>query len=174
MNKDHLLTRLIVVQAHQRVYHDCVKETLTELRSEYWLVKGRQFIKKVVHDCTICKKLEGKPCHPNAPPPLPDYRVTQTRPFQATGLDFAGPLYVKTDTRDAKTPTRKVWLCLYTCSSTRAVHLDLVTDMTAESFIRSFRRFTARRGVPSLIISDNAKTFKSASKSLNRILRAWE
>ena len=68
LNKDHLLTRLIVVQAHQRVYHDGVKETLTELRSEYWLVKGRQFIKKVVHDCIICKKLEGKPCHSNAPP----------------------------------------------------------------------------------------------------------
>ena len=141
LNKDHLLTRLIVVQAHQRVYHDGVKETLTELRSEYWLVKGRQFIRKVVHDCTICKKLEEKPCHSNAPPPLPDYRVTQTRPFQTTGVDFAGPLFVKTSNGTA---TSKVWLCLYTCSSTRAVHLDLVIDMTATTFIRSFRRFSAR------------------------------
>ena len=167
LNKDHLLTRLIVVQAHQRVYHDGVKETLTELRSEYWLVRGRQFIRKVVHDCTICKKLEGKPCHSNAPPPLPEYRVTQTRPFQTTGVDFAGPLFVKTSNGAA---TSKVWLCLYTCSSTRAVHLDLVIDMTATTFIRSFRRFSARRGVPTMMISDNAKTFKAASKILRQLL----
>ena len=64
----------------------------------------------------------------------------------------------------------KVWLCLYTCSSTRAVHLDLVIDMTATTFIRSFRRFSARRGVPSMMISDNAKTFKAASKILRQLL----
>ena len=119
-------------------------ETLAEFRSTYWLVKGRQFVRSVIHSCVICRKLEGKPCQGNAPPPLPSFRVQQSRPFQATGVDFAGPLYVKS----SNTGSTKVWLCLYTCCSTRAVHLDLVIDMTATTFLRCFRRFSARRGVP--------------------------
>ena len=62
LDKDHYLTRLIVTDAHVRVIHNGVKETLTELRSEYWLVKGRQLVRKLIHSCTVCKKEEGKPC----------------------------------------------------------------------------------------------------------------
>ncbi len=167
LDRSHHLTKMIVTDAHLRVLHNGVKETLTELRSEYWLVKGRQYIRKVIHSCIVCKRQEGKPCHGNPPPPLPEYRVQQSRPFQTTGVDFAGPLYVKTSDGAG---TSKVWLCLYTCCSTRAVHLDLVTDMTADTFIRSFRRFSARRGMPSKMISDNGKTFKSASKIISHIL----
>ena len=64
----------------------------------------------------------------------------------------------------------KVWICLYTCCVIRAVHLELVTDMTTEAFIRSFKRFTARRGFPYRMVSDNGKTFKSAAKSIGAIL----
>ena len=85
------------------------------------------------------------------------------------GLLLVHPLFVKTS-NGTSTGTSKVWLCLYTCSSTRAVHLDLVIDMTTTTFIRSFRRFSARRGVPSMMISDNAKTFKAASKILRQLL----
>ena len=70
--------------------------------------------------------------------------------------------------------TSKVWLCLYTCCAIRAVHLDLVTDMTANTFVRSFRRFVARRGMPSRMISNNGKTFKSASKLIKQILESPE
>ena len=62
--------------------------------------------------------------------------------------------------------TAKVWMVLYTCYVTRAVHLDLVRDMTAGTFLRSLRRFVARRGIPTRMLSDNAKTFKSASISI--------
>ena len=170
LDKDHHLTKLIVMDAHRRVIHNGVKETLAELRSAYWLVKGRQFIRKLIHSCITCQKLEGRPFHGNPPPPLPEHRVQQSRPFQTTGVDFAGPLYVRvSDTAG----TSKVWLCLYTCCATRAVHLDLVTDMTATTFIRCFRRFAARRGMPSKMISDNSKTFKSA-KIINQILETPE
>ena len=62
-----------------------------------------------------------------------------------------------------------MWLCLYTCNFTRAVHLDLVSDMTATTFLISFKRFTASRGVPSRVISDNSKTFKFASTIVTQI-----
>ena len=112
LDRNQHLTRLIVADAHLRVLHNGVKETLTELQSEYWLVKGRQFVRKIIHRCTTCKRLEGKSCRGNRPPPLPEYLVQPSRPLQTTGVDFAGPLFVKTPD---VARTSKVWLCLYTC-----------------------------------------------------------
>ena len=64
----------------------------------------------------------------------------------------------------------KVWLCLYTCCISRALHLNLVPDVSAHTFIRSFKRFSARRGIPGLMISYNAQTFKSASRIIQKVL----
>ena len=65
---------------------------------------------------------------------------------------------------------RKVWICLYTCCVVRAVQLDLVLDMSAPTFIRSFKRFAARLGLPSRVISDNGKAFKAAAKTIQAVL----
>ena len=63
----------------------------------------------------------------------------------------------------------KVYIVLYTCSVMEAVHLDLVEDMTAPVFLRSFRKFVARRGTPALVVSENAKTFKARAKFLRKL-----
>ena len=128
--------------------------SLTELRSRYWLVRGRQFIRTQLGKCATCRKYEGKPYKAPPAPPLPEFRVNQAPPFTATGIDFLGPLYVKT-----KEKSSKVWIFLYTCCVVRALHLDVVPNLTSEGFMRSFRRFTARRGMPSTIITDNGRTF---------------
>ena len=163
LDKNHHLTFLIVKECHGRVMHSGVKATLTELRSKYWLVSGRQIVKKILYKCVTCRRFQGKPYCPPPPPPLPSFRVKEAQPFSFTGVDFAGPLYVR-DT--VASTSRKVWMCLYTCCVTRAVHLDIVPDMTAQAFIRSFKRFTSRRGFPVRIVSDNAKTFKAAAKTI--------
>jgi hypothetical protein len=167
--KKHSLTLLLVRQAHEKVFHNGVKETLTQLRAKYWIIKGRSLVRSVIRRCVLCRKLEG--CHYQAPPPppLPTYRVEKTPPFTYCGVDFAGPLYIKTTTG-----TEKVWICLYTCCTTRAIHLDLVQDLSAQSFIWCFKRFTARRGLPRRMVSDNGKTFKSAAKIFKRIIRHEE
>ena len=90
-------------------------------------------------------------------PPLPHFRVQESFPFTCIGVDYAGLLYIKG-------PQPKAWIVLFTCCVTRALHLDLVLDMSTETFIRCFRQFAARRGIPRKIVSDNSKTFKSASK----------
>ncbi len=136
---------------------------LAELRSMYWVIRGRQVVKNLLYVCVTCRRYEGAHCKGTLPPPLPEFRVSETRSFQTTGVDYAGPMYVKTPDNPRNT---KAWMILYTCYSTRAVHLDLVQDMTAETFMRSFRHFTARRGTPARMISDNAKTFKAASVSI--------
>jgi hypothetical protein len=102
--------------------------------------------------------------HVPPPPPLPTFRVEEAPPFSFTGVDYAGPLYVRVDGA-----AKKVWICLYTCCVVRAVHLDLVPDMSTPAFMRSFRRFVARRGLPRKMLSDNAKTFKAAAKSVKKV-----
>ncbi|XP_014680512.1 PREDICTED: uncharacterized protein LOC106820513 [Priapulus caudatus] len=79
-----------------------------------------------------------------------------------TGLDYAGPLYTKDG--------GKVWVCLFTCCMTRAVHLEIVTDLTTDAFLRCLRRFIGRRGTPSLVVSDNATTFRKAAKTVAKIV----
>lgn len=101
-------------------------------------------------------------------PPLPDFRVKEARLFSFTGIDFAGPLYVKDTITSA---SRKVWLCLYTCWAT---HLDIVPDMTTQAFIRSLKQFISRRGLPLTIVFDNAKTFKAASDAMAAIIENSE
>ena len=138
--------------------HHGVETTLAQIRSKYWIVKGRKSVKEVLRNCVTCTRYQGLPMRPPPSPDLPDFRVEHSaHAFQATGLDFAGPLFVKGPARNNKT-----YILLSTCASSRAVHLELVTNMSVDGFLRGFKRFVARRGIPDLIINDNFKTFKSA------------
>ena len=76
-------------------------------------------------------------------------------------MDFAGPMYVR-DIFAKGGGMNKVYIGLFTCATSRAVHLGLVPSLTAESFIKALARFTGRRGTPTLIVSDNGKTFKDS------------
>ena len=136
--QDHYLTELIIQDCHQRVLHNGVKETLTELRTRFWVVRARQIIRKIVSKCVKCKRLEGKHYA------LPKFRVEENPAFTNTGIDFAGPLYVKTSTAKESHDTSKVYIALYICGSSRAVHLDVVPDLNAGTFIRSFKRLIGR------------------------------
>ena len=162
--KDHRFTELVVEDCHLRVFHCMVKATLAELRSRFWVSKGRQFVKKVLKRCFVCRKHEGKPFPSPPTAALPEYRVTQAAPFSNVGIDFAGPLYVK----EKRGELRKVYICLFVCCVTRALHLELAQDLSAPTFLNCLRRFCARRGTPGIINSDNAKTFKSILKLLKK------
>jgi hypothetical protein len=97
-------------------------------------------VKKLLSKCTVCKKLTGKPYKAPEAAALPEFRVKQSSPFDKVGVDFAGPLYVK----QGKS-MRKVYIALFSCCITRALHLELVEDMFAQTFRRCLRRFTAAR-----------------------------
>ena len=164
LHKDHPVTSLLVWKAHGQVLHNGVKETLTELRSRFWIIKGRSLVKKLIQQCRICRRHEGKPYSAPRPPPLPLFRVEEAPPFTFTGCDFAGPLYIRCEGGQKKT-----WICLYTCCVVRAVHLELVMDLTTPTFLRCFKCFIGRRGLPKMMISDNRKTFKAAAKSIGDV-----
>ena len=166
--RSHYLSTLIVKQAHERVLHDGVKETLTEVRSKFWIPSGRSFTRKIIHACVTCRKFEGLPFKTPQPPPLPKCRVKEAPAFSFTGVDFAGPLLIRAT---LASPSTKVWISLFTCYVTRAVHLDVVPDQSTLTFIRCLKRFVARRGLPSQFISDNGKTFKAAAKYLDAVFK---
>ena len=158
-----------MTDCHERVKHNGAKETLTQLRSRFWIIKGRSVIRKIIQRCFICHKLEGLHYQLAPPPPLPVFRVNRGQPFSVVGVNFAGPLFAKTSN-----VTSKVWICLYTCAIVRAVHTDLVRDLNTTTFLNSFRRFSSRRGLPHLIISDNGRTFKAAATIIQRMFASTE
>ena len=163
----HPVCELIIKHCHERVKHNGVQETLMQLRARFWIIKERSFIHKVIHQCIVCCKLEGIPYKLPLPPPLPAFRVKDAPPFSFTGLDFAGPLFMQSKESSDST---MVWIALYTCCVVRAVHLNLVPDLSTGTFLNSFRRFTARREFPLRVVSDNWKTFKSTAITINRSL----
>ncbi|XP_065903771.1 uncharacterized protein [Dysidea avara] len=91
--KHHPLTVLVIKEAHERIMHNGVKKTL---RSRYWTVQGRQVVHQVLSRCVIFRRYEGLPQRTPQPPPLPQFRVKDDPAFTYVGIDFAGPLYVKT------------------------------------------------------------------------------
>ncbi|XP_011858545.1 PREDICTED: uncharacterized protein LOC105556085 [Vollenhovia emeryi] len=98
--------------------------------------------------------------------PLP--RVTPSREFTHTGIDYAGPLTLKTwKGRGAK--THKGWICVFVCLTTSAVHLEVVSDYSTDGFISTYRRFVSRRGIPHSLYSDCGTNFVGAEKSLQTL-----
>lgn len=160
---NHRYSELLVQYCHERVMHSGVRDTLVQVRERYWVLKGRQLVKRILSHCYICRKLKVKPAQ-QVTAPLPRDRVTESPPFEVTGVDFAGPLYVK-----ASGQSKKAYIALFTCAVTRAVHLELVSDQTTENFLLALKRFIARRGLCRVIYSDNAKTFKRADQDLREL-----
>ena len=94
-------------------------------------------------------------------------RVQDSTPFAVTGVDFTGALHIR-----GKTGSEKAYICLFTCASTRAVHLEVVPDLSEESFIQAFRRFTSRKSLPRIMMSDNGTTFTAAANTLHNLMRS--
>jgi len=107
---------------------------------------------------------------------LPSERVSEDPPFTHVGLDFAGPLFVTDGNSEGanEIQSSKVYVCLFTCASTRAVHLEMTRGLGVQAFLLAFQGFTTRRGLPATLNSDNAKTFKSSCKEIRKITRAEE
>ena len=94
--RNHELTKLIVLRCHKKVYHNGgVKQTLNDLQAEFWINRGRSYVRKLLNNCFICRGLRSRsynyPQHSN----LPSYRINATVPLQVCGVDYLGPLYVK-------------------------------------------------------------------------------
>lgn len=157
------VTALNIEDIHNRVMHSGVSTTLTAIRERFWILRG-QIVKKILRRCVKCKKLEGRPFNVPRTPDLPEARVSDDPHFSHLGVDFVGPLY--TAEKSSTNEGNKAYVCLFTCASTNR--------LSAGSFLMAFRRFASRRGLPVTLMSDNAKTFKAASKDVAKLARSKE
>ena len=143
---------------------------MTALRDQYWIPNLRQLTKRMIKNCYGCKRYHIKAY--NAPPPgqLTQDRTTGITAFQVIGLDFAGSIMYK----KGSSKQNKSYILLFTCSLSRAIHLELVPNQTTEEFITRFKRLIARRGTPEKIYSDNAKTFVASWKWVGKLNKSEE
>lgn len=154
----------MIERVHKQNFHSGVSQTLSQVRNKFWIPKGRAVVRQVIQKCVVNRRHDGGPYKMPPMVPLPPLRVTEAPPFSRTGLDYLGPLFIK-GTEGAK----KVWICLFTCLVVRAVHLEIIQDMTTEEFLLCFRRFIAQRGLPNVVISDNARQFKAANQLIDSV-----
>ncbi|XP_057366727.1 uncharacterized protein LOC130687571 [Daphnia carinata] len=158
------ITSLIVWDVHVRNYHIKADRLLCELRAMYWVTSGRRVIKSILNKCIPCKRRDVQPVAPLMAQ-LPIHRITPfLPPFAHTGVDYFGPLTVKVGGRGRRHEKR--WICLFTCLTTRAVHLEVTASLSTEAFLMALSRFSSIRGKPVVVYSDNGTNFVAGEKEL--------
>ena len=165
--KDHRLTQLIVEFYHQKCKHLGIQTTLNTVRtSGFWIPRMRQVVKRILGLCMTCRRFNNLAFRYPKMTNLPKHRVNFIRPFQHTGIDFTGHLWVK----NKKDENVKMYLLIFTCLNVRAIHIELVPDMSTHSFVLAFLRFVNIYGIPTHVYSDNAKSFVAGCQVLERAL----
>lgn len=170
LHQTHTLTKLLIHQFHIKHLHVGAHSLLAIMREKYWPLHGLSTIKKVLHKCIVCFKAKPIFINPQMGQ-LPRERVSPSRPFLNSGVDYAGPVLIKD--RSTRSPKLvKAYICIFVCFSTKAIHLELVGDLSTEAFLASFRRFISRRGICLNIYSDNGTNFVGAQAELNKLLKS--
>ncbi|XP_026479809.1 uncharacterized protein LOC113386232 [Ctenocephalides felis] len=170
--KNHLVTDLLTRSEHERLLHAGTQTTLANIRLRYWPIDGRNTVKRIIHKCVKCARFRAASTE-QLMGSLPKDRVTAYRPFQVVGVDFAGPIELRTS-RLRKAPRIKAYICLFVCMATKAIHIELVTSLSTEAFMSALRRFIARRGCCSVIHSDNGRNFVGAKNELRQLATLFQ
>lgn len=162
-SKQHV-TKLIIADAHTKTLHGTVQQVMTYIRTKYWVIGLKSAVRDFNRKCVVCIK-DNALTKQQLMGQLPTARVTQQRAFYNSGVDFAGPVYLRTSKGRGHGST-KGYICLFVCMCTRAIHLEAVSDLTTQAFIAAFRRFVARRGHCAQLWSDNGTNFVGGNKEL--------
>lgn len=164
-NKDHL-SILLINGAHRSTLHGGARQTLTYLRTKYWILGGMSVVKRELRKCIRCLRFKGATKN-QLMADLPNPRVTPSRPFTHTGVDLAGPVEVKSN-RGRGIATSKGYVTIFVCLATKAIHLELVSDLSSTTFLAAFKRLCSRRGTPRHMYSDCGTNFVGAARSLQQ------
>ncbi|XP_026115567.1 uncharacterized protein LOC113094113 [Carassius auratus] len=163
----HPVTKLIIKDYDKKLHHPGPERVFAELRRTYWVLRGREAVRRHQHQCGECRKWKGQPEVPRMAD-LPLVRQQLFKPaFFSTGMDCFGPYIIKIGRRNEKR-----WGILFKCLTTRAVHIDLLMSIDSDSFLMALRRFIARRGKPNELLSDQGTNFKGGERELNESFAA--
>lgn len=167
LSSKHVFSKLLFDREHRRLLHCGPQHLLASIRQSYWPLGGRNLARKIYRECVKCFRT-----HPKSSVPLmgnlPKNRITPAPAFYRTGVDYAGPFSVK-DRQGRGCKITKAYIALFVCFVTKAIHIELVSDLTKEAFLASFKRFIARRGKPIQMFSDNGTNFVGANFEMQRL-----
>ncbi|CAI6349887.1 unnamed protein product [Macrosiphum euphorbiae] len=168
--KGSYLALLVCRHWHKITGHSGPRVMTSLIHRQYWIVSLRSVIHNVISQCTRCVRLRA-----SVPTPvmadLPESRVLQCRPFSCVGVDYAGPIPMR-DNKLRKSRTYKAYIAVFVCMSVKAVHLELVSDLSTPAFLAAFDRFVARRGLPTTVYSDCGTNFVGADRQLRQLINS--
>ena len=165
----HSLTRLIIRTEHIRLLHASPTLLAASLSRCFHIVGGRKVVRSITRECTTCRRNSIKP-QPQMLGQLPIERLTPGPVFDKVGVDYAGRVLLKLG-HTRKPTIIKAYVCIFVSLTVKAVHLELVSDLTSDAFIATLRRFIARRGIPSLIWSDHGTNFVGAAREIKGLFQ---
>ena len=154
----HNITASIIREHHVKNLHAGTQATFYSVRKCYWIVNGRSII------CCRAKPKILSYVMGN----LPKDRLVFDRPFLRSGVDYCGPFYIK-EKHFRNRNKIKIYTAIFVCFTTKALHIELVSDLISEAFLAALRQFFARRGKSSDLYSDNATNFQGAKREIDDI-----
>ena len=165
--KNNHITNIIIQEYNLNNLHSGCQATLNSMRQKFWPIQGKSQVQGVIHRCIPC--LRAKPqLSSYEMGNLPTVRINQSRVFSKVGVDYCGPFYTKERLRYNRAKI-KTYVTIFICMSTKAVHIEVVRDLTTESFLATLKRFIGRRGLPSKIYADNGSNFCGAKNELHEL-----
>lgn len=169
----HPVTELLIRHLHEENLHLGQRGLLAVVRQRFWPLNVKTTIRKVVRSCITCFRVNPTKTS-QLMGDLPSYRVQPAPTFARTGIDFAGPFWIKSNAAVRKPTITKGYVCLFVCLCTRAIHLELVSNLSSDAFLAALRRMASRRGVPSTILSDNGTNLVGGNNELEELARLFQ
>jgi len=168
LSRDHPITKLLVQYYHVENCHMGTETVIANIRQRFWITKCRSTVKNIIRNCQQCKNKKARP-QPPLMGQLPSCRIKPTeRAFLKVGIDYFGPIEVTQNRSHVKR-----YGVIFTCMTTRAVHLEIAEDLSCNAFMHVFRQFGCRRGFPTELYSDNGTNFRRADKDIKEIIEQW-
>ncbi|GBM99182.1 hypothetical protein AVEN_122519-1 [Araneus ventricosus] len=165
----HKLTNQIIAYFHLKNLHIGASSLLHCVRERFWPLNGRSLCRKIVYECIVCFK--AKPVVTSQlMGSLPRDRVVPDYPFNCSGVDFCGPFMIRYRNQ-RKGVLHKMYICIFVCFLSKAVHIEIVSDLTSEAFVATLKRFFGRRGKCAKLYSDNGKTFVGVNQEIKGLLK---
>lgn len=170
LQSTHRFTKLLFKHEHTKLMHAGPQLLLASIREVYWPIGGRNLASATYRHCIRCTRMKGKVEAPIMGD-LPQRRLTPGGyPFETVGVDYAGPI-ASASRKGRGSRIVKVYIAIFVCFTTKAIHLELVGDLTSHSYIQTLRRFISRRGKPRHLYSDNGTAFVGAYNDLANFLK---
>ncbi|XP_055614851.1 uncharacterized protein LOC129761163 [Toxorhynchites rutilus septentrionalis] len=170
LDHHHPLTKLILRYYHLKYFHAGQQLLISTVRERYWPLNIRRAVRQIIHECVACFRNKPK-LQDQLMADLPQERVNAAPAFLKVGVDYCGPFLMSYPGRKAR--PIKCFVAVFVCLTTKAIHLEIVTDLTTQAYIAALRRFIARRGKPTLIMSDNAKNFVGARREVGELSKLF-